>query len=120
MRRTTLASCATFLMLASGALAAPSPLFGGDVGQYRQRPQSIHLTSDLNVRKIHWSSWGGPVALGRATVYESAANHVPPAPVRLSLSGLTTCGKRRLYLKLKLTYGPTAPAVIRYTCRSPR
>jgi hypothetical protein len=108
------------------ALAKQAVFFGGDVaGLERQRPAFIHLTSDQNIRQIHWTSWGGAVARGRGTIVFSASDKVAPAPLRLELSRIRRCGKHLRYLRLRASDVSPRPRadsnnfVLRYTCRSP-
>ena len=112
--------------IAEAAFARPAIYFGGDIGGfYRQRPRYIHITSDQNIRQINWTSWGGETANGHGTVHFSVSDNLPPAGVRLRLGRITTCGKRRQYLSLRVSYIYGKPPyerqsyAVRYTCRSP-
>ncbi|MGI8848531.1 MAG: hypothetical protein ACR2GX_09790 [Candidatus Dormibacteria bacterium] len=106
----------------------PSVYFSGDVaGLVRQRPTMIHLTSDQNVKNIHWRSWGGTEASGKGIEIFGRADGLPPASVNLTLSDARDCGTSERYLNLQVTSGgrasgtPVGPSNQRvaYTCRSP-
>jgi hypothetical protein len=127
MRRSIALTGAVLLLGGLGipAIAAARVVFGGDVaGVYRERPVHIHITSDQNITRIGWSSWGGKSATGRGTMVFSRADRTPSAAVRLRLSHIQGCGKRRQYLRLRVTYVSKKPArerrsyTVRYTCRS--
>lgn len=125
----------TFVVCAATLLAlgawAPTPAsatrrvyFGGDVaGFLRQRPHTIHITSDQNIRRVAWSTWGGASAHGTGTMVFSAADNVPPAPLRLVLFHVTTCGRHLQYLYLRVTYAAGKPPgerssyLIHYSCQ---
>lgn len=106
----------------------PSVYFSGDVaGLVRQQPTTIHLTSDQNVKNIHWRSWGGTEASGKGTEYFGRADGLPPASVNLTLSDARKCGASERYLSLHVTFvgrasgtpvGPSNERVA-YTCHSP-
>lgn len=111
---------------ASSAFASTPVFFGGDVaGLYRQRPSFIHVTSDQNIRRIHWSSWGGGVARATATMFFSVSDGLPPAALRLKLTHIHRCGQRRQYLRLTVTFvtgtppGAQSSYNVDYTCGSP-
>jgi hypothetical protein len=107
----------------AAALASQPVYFGGDVaGLIRQRPSSIHVTSDQNFTRIHWKTWGGRTAQGRGTAVFSASDSIPATPVALTLSDVRRCGKRLRYLRLRVAYGSRTARrtdTISYTCRSP-
>jgi hypothetical protein len=126
-RRARLIGCAvavcTGLSLAASASGSPRVYFSGDVaGLLRQRPHYIHLTSDQNIRQISWSTWGGISAHGQGTMIFSAADNLPPAPLRLILFHRTTCGRHLQYLYLRVTYASGKPPgerssyVVHYSC----
>jgi hypothetical protein len=117
-------ACVVAWLLTLGApVLARAPrtvLFGGDVaGWVRQRPATIHITSDQNIRKIRWTNWGGSTATGAGTLVFSASDMVSPTPVQLTLSRVRRCGKRLRYLRLRIAPKNASVDVIDYTCRSP-
>lgn len=121
-----IAALMAMLVVAAPAAAHRRVVFGGDVaGWFRPRPMSIHVTSDQNIENIKWSSWGRKRAHGTGTMVFSASDGLPPAPLALTLSRRHHCGKRRQYLKLRVSFVSGAPPgssssyPIHYTCRSP-
>jgi hypothetical protein len=117
----SLAVAAAFVALSAPVAGAREPVyFGGDVaGLVRMRPSFIHMTSDENLRKIKWSSWGGARASGAGTAVFSASDGVPPSPVSLRLSNRHRCGGKLRYLTLRIAPRIAEVSVVRYTCRSP-
>lgn len=121
-RRATILVGAALLAVSVPATArAPRKvLFGGDVaGWVRERPATIHLTSDENIRKIRWTSWGGRTAKGSGTIVFSPSDMSPPNAVTLTLSRVARCGKQLRYLRMRLAPRNANIDVIDYTCTSP-
>jgi hypothetical protein len=115
---------ALLALLPAVASASAPVYFGGDVaGLVRQRPSSIHITSDENLKHIHWRTWGGKAARGHGTAVFSASDGLAPKAVTLTLSDVHHCGKRLRYLRLAVRYAVSNSGnhtdTLTYTCQSP-
>jgi hypothetical protein len=102
--------------LASGAAptlrAAPPPVLGAKAfaGPYGEgwgtvRPPTIFNGGDPSglVSDIHWSSWGGPTAIGwgRNAIFKPGGGYYArPVAIKLKAGGLGHCGARRAYTRL--------------------
>lgn len=77
----------------------------------RVRPTSMHLLSNENLGKLKWSSWGRSTAYGHGTDYANGPSpgHSSQNPITVRLYGIKTCGSRRLYTKLKVTFTKGRP-----------
>ncbi len=80
-------------------------------GVLRSRPHSIHLLSNENVARIHWSRWGSITAKGRGTDYANGPSpgHHSRNPVRIQLSGRKHCDGVLVYTKIRLRFTHGVP-----------
>jgi hypothetical protein len=111
-RAWVLAMCFCALLIcglsAVSVVSARSPVrFKGASGRAQVRPTTLYLTGDgtLTDVKVHWSSWGGRVAIGHGIAdwhgctpnCAQGTRHRDPATVRLFR--IKTCNGRRYYAR---------------------
>jgi hypothetical protein len=106
--------------------AAPAPVLGAQAfaGPYGEgwgtvRPPTIFNGGDPSglVSDIHWSSWGGPTAIGwgRNPIFKPGGGYYAhPVAIKLRAGALGHCGSRRAYTRLSVRVpnrpgGPLGP-----------
>lgn len=110
-RRLTVGLLAFALMLAAAPIAdAATVWFDGAIINRHVRPSPLWLSADgtLVVLNVHWSRWGGRVAVGRGTAeYHGCAPSCGQAPahhvsVTINLWDIVSCSGRAYYNKVTL------------------
>ena len=95
-----------FVLATAPVAEATSVWFRGAISQGRLvRPSTLWLSADgtLVVRQVHWSQWGGRVAIGRGTAeYHGCTPQCGTAPIHhagvtVHLYGIRDCGGQNYY-----------------------
>ncbi|HEY2334275.1 MAG TPA: hypothetical protein VGH58_04615 [Solirubrobacterales bacterium] len=99
----------------SGHKPAPHPrppgacLAGSKPGVLRcaVRPRNLRFGGLGRVNLIRWRHWGAPRAngFGRLTITSSCCGADASGPARVRAGGIESCGSRRWYTRLSVTYG---------------
>jgi hypothetical protein len=111
MRRSAVAALMTVLMLATAPIAEAGGIwFDGAIIDSHVRPSPLWLSADgtLVVQHVHWSNWGGKVAVGTGVAeYHGCTPSCGQAPahhvfVTINLWDVVDCGGRSYYNKVTL------------------
>jgi hypothetical protein len=112
--RSALTAALLALVLAAAAGASSRPAYLSNCGRLAQHPKAVVLAcADANyeLASLAWSSWGSPAAraIGIARANDCTPNcaagsfHAWPVSVRADRP--TSCGGKRIYLRLTVSYG---------------
>lgn len=108
---------AIWLTLSSPAhattVAINDPASTGPVEPVEFGPAEESLTD--YIQHIKWSGWGGPTASGEGGVMTSHTEASITSPVKILLSGLTTCVGFPIYTQYSLTVAPGAPVGVNWS-----
>jgi hypothetical protein len=134
MARIGLATVLATLACAAAATAA-APTYVSDCGTLVQHPRTLILAcgdANYGLAKLAWGLWGKATATatGVAQINDCtpncAAGHFHSYPARVAATKLTTCGDKRVYLRLTNSFTGRRPSgfhkldVWTYTCAEAR